>query len=108
MGQWYRTLFPARRRPPAPTPPPPEPAPPAEPSLVARVMFWKAVVRADAQRAPSVDQVQAQDAVEQRRRVVASADAIARGVAQNGGAWFPGDGSAARRPEGGPWRRPWD
>jgi hypothetical protein len=85
---------PVRYTPPPPAPPPPRP----EPSILSRLMFWKAVVRAEAQRAPSVDQVQARDAQEQRRRVVASADAIARGVAEGGGAWFPGRDGQPRFP----------
>jgi hypothetical protein len=99
MGQWFRTRFTTRRRPPAPAAPlPPAPPPVPEPSLLARLAFWRAVYHAEAERAPSVDQVQEQDAQAQRQRLAAGTDMIAKAIAQQG-VWMPHDG---------PPRAPWD
>jgi hypothetical protein len=58
--------------------------------LWTRVLFWRAELRREAEQAPSVDQVQQQDAQEQRRRLDAGSDRIARSIAKRG-AWFPWD-----------------
>jgi hypothetical protein len=71
-----------------PKPVPASPSPAA--SLRARIEFFRALFRAEQQRMPSVDAVQAQDAQEQQRRADAGTDTIARALGRVG-VWFPGD-----------------
>src|SRR5688572_26449149 len=93
MAQWVRGIFKTRSAPVvtearAALVPPPSPQAPPEPSLWERVVHWRAYFAAAAKAAPTVDDVQARDAAEQRHRLDVGTDMIAKSIAERG-CWFP-------------------